>query len=216
MARTLKTPSVLDLRFQSFGQYLVLGKGKKTKHGQFWVCQCACNMQAEIHEAALVDGRATSCGCDYQGRGTKLKDLTGFQIGKWLVLGLSNRLGRQRYWHCVCLCGKIKEVLGCTLRDGDSRGCALCIKPLTKHRWYGDLFTLRITGTNKHRQAVWLCVCKCGREHTVSATEMRDGGTRSCGCFKRKKRTERAQNEFVGKFGDLPFVGCASGPPTVP
>ena len=209
MARTLKAPDVLDLRFQSFGQYLVLGKGHKTKHGQFWICQCACNQQAEIHEAALVEGRATSCGCDYQGRGTKFKDLTGLQIGKWLVLGLSHGLGRQRYWHCVCLCGKRKEVLGCSLRDGRSRGCLMCIKSLTKHRWYGDLFTLRITGVNKHGQAVWLCVCKCGKEHCVAAQDLRTGNTRSCGCFKRKQRAEQAQNEFVEKFGDLPFVSYA-------
>jgi len=60
-----RTRSLLDLRFQQFGAYLVLGKGKTTAHGPFWICQCQCNQQVEIHHDALVEGRATHCGCAF-------------------------------------------------------------------------------------------------------------------------------------------------------
>ena len=104
MARTLKTSGALDLRFQSFGQYLVLGKGQKTKHGQFWVCQCACNQQAEIHEAALVEGRAKSCGCDFRDSLARIRPmqyLTGRQCGPWLV-GDPLYHKKKLYWQCQC------------------------------------------------------------------------------------------------------------------
>ena len=82
----------LDLRRQPFGKWLVLNKGQKTAHGQFWVCQCACNpaVTVELVEAALVEGWTRSCGCDYvapQGIRCPRRDGVGQQVGQRLVCG---------------------------------------------------------------------------------------------------------------------------------
>ena len=35
-----------------------------------------------------------------------------------------------------------------------------------------------------NRNAWWLCVCDCGREHRVSSRVLRNGHTVSCGCYR--------------------------------
>lgn len=62
-------------------------------------------------------------------------------------------------------------------------------------RKYGKLTVLfRIHG--KH-QAKWLCVCDCGSEKTVFATNLRRGYTKSCGCHNHS--AEWKKNYLEGK-----------------
>ena len=41
--------------------------------------------------------------------------------------------------------------------------------------------------TDKHRSAVWNCVCDCGNALSVRGQDLRSGNTKSCGCLKREK-----------------------------
>lgn len=61
------------------------------------------------------------------------KDETGKSYGKWTVLEVSSKvtLSQTTYWTCQCCCGKIKDVLGTSLRNGSSTSCG-CIKPSPK------------------------------------------------------------------------------------
>jgi len=180
-----KKATGLDLRFQSFGQWCVLGKGKKTAHGQFWICQCqgGCqpSTQAQIHEAALVEGRAQSCGCDRKPR--RILNFTGLQFTNWLVLSyIANDKRKATYFLCQCLCGTKKEVASNSLKTGDSNGCKACqnnnIKRIKKNNWYGNLFTMKDLGNG-----LWHCRCICGVEKKkVRAEHLASGRTKSCGC----------------------------------
>lgn len=38
-------------------------------------------------------------------------------------------------------------------------------------------------GNNKHKQAMWKCLCKCGKETVVAGNDLRSGHTKSCGCW---------------------------------
>jgi len=213
MARTLKTPSVLDLRFQSFGQYLVLGKGKKTKHGQFWVCQCACNQQAEIHEAALLEGRAKSCGCDYvnsrgQYRGPGYyRDLTGQQYGNMLVLQrMVGKHLKKTWWQCQCTCGQEAAILRSNLLSGNSRQCKRCaysnLSNIVTQRWYGAWFVLERGQSTPHGAAQYLCRCgRCGREILVASESLRTRTSQSCGCPGKGQR--RKTSLLYHTFGRL-------------
>lgn len=40
------------------------------------------------------------------------------------------------------------------------------------------------SGKDKHRNVLWRCLCECGRETVVSATALKRGKTKSCGCLK--------------------------------
>jgi len=61
------------------------------------------------------------------------------------------------------------------------------IKDLTGMR-FGRLMVLHFAGTNKYNQALWLCKCDCtGKEKIIPSRNLNDGGTKSCGCFRKEK-----------------------------
>lgn len=52
-----------------------------------------------------------------------LIDETGNRYGKLLVLCRASNLGTKARWHCVCDCGRFKQVTGGHLRSGHSASC---------------------------------------------------------------------------------------------
>ena len=48
---------------------------------------------------------------------------------------------------------------------------------------FEKLVVMKFAGASKHRQAMWLCKCDCGKETTTSGASLRQGLTRSCGCL---------------------------------
>ena len=54
-------------------------------------------------------------------------DLTGQHFGKWTVMYKTEKrnAGGIIYWHCQCECGREKDVLGTSLRQGRSLSCGL-------------------------------------------------------------------------------------------
>ena len=60
------------------------------------------------------------------------------------------------------------------------------IKDLTDER-FGFLVAVSLLPERaKSRHALWLCVCDCGQEITVSSNSLIRGHTKSCGCQKAK------------------------------
>lgn len=49
---------------------------------------------------------------------------------------------------------------------------------------YGKLVVLERAGSDKHRNALWKCQCDCGNIAIVSGAHLRNGFTKSCGCWK--------------------------------
>ena len=61
----------------------------------------------------------------------------------------------------------------------------------------------KINGTSK-----WLCRCKCGTERYVPAAALRNGSSKSCGCYSREAASLRNRNNLEGqRFGHLIVVG---------
>ena len=61
---------------------------------------------------------------------TKLGDLTGQKLGRWLVLEYRecfNKPPSHHRWLCQCDCGTVREVQDHTLRHGISKSCG-CIR----------------------------------------------------------------------------------------
>lgn len=51
---------------------------------------------------------------------------------------------------------------------------------------YGRLVAIKRVGANKHHQVIWRFRCNCGRWHLTTATNVRRGRTRSCGCLRKE------------------------------
>lgn len=58
---------------------------------------------------------------------------------------------------------------------------------------FGSLTVVRFSHKNSFQQAVWLCECDCGKETSVHSNNLRRGYTRSCGCVRNSKTSERAK-----------------------
>ena len=49
---------------------------------------------------------------------------------------------------------------------------------------FGKLTVIRRNGSDKSKKnSVWLCKCKCGNEVNVTASHLKTGHTKSCGCL---------------------------------
>lgn len=101
--------------------------------------------------------------------------------------------------------------------DGHTRSCG-CINAerqarldITGQRW-GRLVAVRHVGyttieqTGK-KQAVWLWQCDCGNTKEIPATQVKHGGTRSCGCKAMEHITDLRKQDITGeRFGRLTAV----------
>ena len=58
----------------------------------------------------------------------RIKDLTGQRFGSFTVIEMSPRRSTagQAYWLCECSCGRLVNVRGDSLRNGNSTQCSVC------------------------------------------------------------------------------------------
>lgn len=58
-------------------------------------------------------------------------------------------------------------------------------------RRFGKLIAVKISGT-RHNRMLWLCQCDCGNKQEVTSNQLlRKNGTKSCGCLRGEKASER-------------------------
>jgi hypothetical protein len=77
-------------------------------------------------------------------------------------------------------------------------------------RKFGHLtVTSQAAGKSSDGSARWVCLCSCGRSKTVCGGELRRGGVRSCGCFKRM----RLKGAKCGRLLPLEIVSIEKGTP---
>ncbi len=121
------------------------------------------------------------------------KDITNQKFGRLTAKEVVRTvLGKGNMWRCECECGGEKEVPAAYLLNGYTRSCG-CMNAerqarldITGQRW-GRLVAVCHVGyttveqTGK-KQAVWLWQCDCGNTKEIPATQVKHGGTRSCGC----------------------------------
>lgn len=129
------------------------------------------------------------------------------------MLTVLERAGTQdRYclWRCRCDCGGEILVNTKRLERGTVTNCGCVPKQNARNgsqaedltgRVFGRLTVLR-RAENKNGRTRWLCRCECGNEKEVSAHELKNGRTRSCGCM--AGRAGRSLADITGRrFGRL-------------
>lgn len=55
---------------------------------------------------------------------------------------------------------------------------------------FGRLTVTRLVGKDKNQNRIWECLCDCGNEVTVRAINLKQGGTTSCGCYRKEIQRE--------------------------
>lgn len=80
-----------------------------------------------------------------------------------------------------------------------------------KGQKFGRLFVLKEDNLDKIKDSMWECKCSCGNKVTVSGGNLKNGGTRSCGCLNTEKCIER-NIQMCGMFSPLWKGGISKEP----
>ena len=116
----------------------------------------------------------------------KAVDLVGCRFDTFEVLARAeNTSDRHAQWLCRCDCGREIIITGKALRAG-VKSC-IC----QNHKFinelgnkYEKLLVIDEGPIEKYGAKTWLCKCDCGGLIYVKGSNLRNGGTTSCGCVK--------------------------------
>ncbi len=135
-------------------------------------------------------------------------DLTGLRFGNLVAIRpVGNNKNNQVIWECECDCGALHRTIAGHLRSGHTTRCRSCaysaaakktaqklVKDISGER-FGRLTVVRRSGSSDSGNATWECRCDCGEIVERIGTNLRSGGTQSCGCW---------QREVIGQMNRLP------------
>ena len=121
----------------------------------------------------------------------KVIDETGNKYGILTVLKrVPNDKHGKAKWLCRCECGKEIEVLGSSLRKGNTKSCGCRVLAKEQEeigKKYGHLTVESFYGKTEAKKNLWLCKCDCGNTTIVPTGHLRSGSVNSCGCKIGKK-----------------------------
>lgn len=147
---------------------------------------------------------------------SKILDLIGKRFGRLTVIERVENKGKSTRYLCRCDCGKEKIFYTTNLVRGLSTSCGCYRKDklrednlidLTGQR-FGRLVVVNLSHKNENtHQYYWNCKCDCGNECIVYGGHLKNGHTRSCGCYNKEKITESNLIDLVGqRFGKLTVI----------
>ena len=149
----------------------------------------------------------------------KLIDLTGQQFGRLTVLCRAAKpegaTSSSAFWLCRCECGKEKVISGNVLKQGKAKSCG-CLNTEKRDfdslvgKTFGRLTVLSRADKPigvKGGDAYWTCRCECGKEVVVMGKSLKNGTTKSCGCYKHEKNIKDLTGMRFGKLVVLKQAG---------
>ena len=135
----------------------------------------------------------------------RTNDLAGKIFGQLVVLrqyGVDKN--KNSVWLCKCACGNIKTILGINLKNGSTISCG-CVREAIKGS-YEDLKGLRFSrwlvksfSHIRNGKPFWNCTCDCGKEAQVYSQTLKNGESKSCGCFAK----EQIKIKFTKTLGEF-------------
>lgn len=122
--------------------------------------------------------------------------IIGKRFGKLVVVDFDHMGGHgSSYWLCECDCGGNAVVNRKCLISGNTRSCG-CLRPLNYDtellgKKFERLYVVKFDHMDDHGRSYWLCECECGKKLIVRRESLLTGHTKSCGCYKLDKLSER-------------------------
>lgn len=122
------------------------------------------------------------------------RNIIGEKFGRLTVISIdmseTNSNSHKQKYICLCDCGNYTKVRYNNLIYEHTKSCgclvdeshAKRIEDLTGRK-FGRLTVLGIESSNNKQGVHWLCKCDCGNFAIVSASHLKNGHTKSCGCW---------------------------------
>ena len=124
----------------------------------------------------------------------KRMDLTGHVYGRLTVIKELEPRGYTRIWLCRCSCGQSEDfpVHMPSLRTGNTTSCGCIRKERVSAKnsidltdqVFGRLTAIEKVGVTANRKTIWRCECECGNITEATVDNLRNGTTKSCGCWR--------------------------------
>lgn len=127
-------------------------------------------------------------------------------FGNWQVIKFDhNNEHRIKYFLCKCkVCGTYRPVRGTALIAGTSTACSSACKNNLLGQKFGKW---TVISQDRSRSGYWNCVCECGTKKSVCGSTLKNGTSKSCGCYKIKQiktKNEQQASSYIGqKIGKL-------------
>ena len=181
---------IIDLVGQRFGNLTVLLKDESyvKPSGQkitMWKCMCDCGNTISIRSEYLRNGSKTSCGCVEK----QQRNIIGQRFGRLVVI--EEDTNKSNSLICQCDCGEVTSVNRSNLTLGKTRSCG-CLQKESRYAKIDDLtgqkfgmLTVIQRVENKGKDVRYLCRCDCGNEIEVIGQHLKNGNTKSCGCYRK-------------------------------
>jgi len=123
-------------------------------------------------------------------------DLTGKRFNRLTVVEYVGRKNGEPYWKCICDCGNEHITRHQSLKKGhvSSCGCISAEKRIAHNasmigKRFGRLKVIEHVG-KEGRYEKFKCVCDCGNIIITERNRLKNGTTKSCGCFQRERARE--------------------------
>lgn len=199
---------------KKYGKLLVLEKVQKEGNTHaFFKCKCDCGNETIVAGTDLRSGKTTSCGCARKEKKYKFNlDLINSKFGDLIILKPDEYRNSQYYWICKCSCGSETSISETNLKKGKTTKCLNCTRKENAKKRALDLVPIgsrfgrlvvieKVDSYNNKTNAFFKCKCDCGNETIVESAFLRNGHTKSCGCYRKEKLTDTS---IIGqKFGIL-------------
>lgn len=128
-------PVAVDLSGRIFDRLTALEFTGDTQGGKrLWRCRCSCGNMMVATVTNLKTGNTTSCGCRKNEVTSERRalSLAGQTFGRLTAI---RRIGLNQdglwLWQCRCSCGKIVDIVGKSLKSGNTKSCGC----LGRERW---------------------------------------------------------------------------------
>ncbi len=172
---------------EKFGRLVVAREWKNPKGHRVCLCQCECGNDKVAYRSNLLGGKTKSCGCLEEKNRRRFRDIAGRKFGRLTAEHPTDeRHAGAVVWRCTCDCGASVDVTGVALLKGQvkSCGCLMAERSDIAGRRFGKLTALNRDGRSASGRAKWACRCDCGNLCSVTASNLKSGHTRSCGCLR--------------------------------
>jgi len=187
---------------KKFGKLLVTAKSElKDKYS----CICECGNTTEVLSQRLIKGLTTSCGCLVKSMDKYIDMRRNMLVVKKILKKGSNR---NRKLICKCDCGNTAVVETGNFLSGNIKSCGCLGETKRAHvKYLGVKYNkLTVIGgssfKNKDGAYKLKCECDCGNITYVAARDLRDNGTKSCGCLAGNSSCgEKEVAQFIEELG---------------
>ena len=130
-------------------------------------------------------------------------------FGVYLVLDKNEELTKEKkhvYWQCECQkCKSIQNVRADNLKRLP-KNCPNCKNDLTNQQ-FGKLTVLYKTRLDSNGHSYWMCQCECGNQKEISSSNLKNSGTKSCGCIHSEITSKIHFQDLTNqKFGKLTVI----------